>query len=239
MPLYKKSPDEKFMVLITWKCDSKCPGCVYEKLLGRLHMPMKTFGRVKSGIGHFHEVAVAGGEPTLHPKFWEIIEKIAARKPSSFQIITNGLSFSRAQREAREFMARLNQIAAKAKIGIALRVSVDDFHCAGLKGGAKELKRRVQNMLKVASQGENLGVSFFAQRAPKQSTKALLAKYGLPESNTYVGVWKKDNPGVTLHNTIFTPEGHVYARQADLVEGKMPLGNITKDSHRTIRGRRR
>ncbi len=239
MSPWKKSPDEQMMLLITWNCNAKCPGCVYEKMLGKMHMPMKTFTKASKSIGHFHEITIAGGEPTIHPKFWKMIEMVAARKPGWMQVITNGFAFSKTQRAAKEFLARMNAMATKAGVPILLRVSVDDFHARSLKGGAAELKSRVQNLLKVEPKKGMLELGFCASAAPRQSERALLRKYGLPKAKTYLGYWERGKSGGTKPATIIAPDGHVYARESHLVEGKKrAMGNIRKEPLHKIRRRR-
>jgi hypothetical protein len=201
-------------------------------------MPFKTFLRARSGIGHFHEVTVAGGEPTLHPKFWQMIERIISKKPQWLQVISNGVSFSKTQASAKAWLSRLESLAQKAGVPVYVRVSVDDFHTRGLKGGAKEVRKRVRNILRAEPESRLVTVGFCSHTAPKQSERALLEKYGLPREKTFVGVWSKAASGGTVQTTLITPEGRVYARESHMVQGQLPLGNLKKEPLGKIRRRR-
>ena len=236
---WKKIPEEQYLMLVTWECDAKCPGCVYEKLLGKMHMPMTTFKCAANSISHFHEITLEGGEPTSHPKFWQMVELVAAKKPQWLQIISNGLRFSHTQKKARAFMSKLNKISTRTGTDVLLRLSVDDFHARALKGGEAEMARRVANVLKVAPKRGNLEVQFCSQRAPRQSEGAVRKKYGLPKDCTSFGVWEHGKSGGTIQRTIITPKGHVFARESHLAEGsKKALGNVMRNSMRSIQRRR-
>lgn len=57
---------------ITTKCNMKCAHCGYACTAKGKHMPMSV---VRKALEYFagDVISIGGGEPTLHPKFWEII----------------------------------------------------------------------------------------------------------------------------------------------------------------------
>jgi Predicted Fe-S oxidoreductases len=76
----------------TYACNHKCPHCLYAGWNNGHHYPYEEF---KSLIGQLSDIGVkgiefcGGGEPTLYPKFREIIE-YAIKLNMDLGILTNG-----------------------------------------------------------------------------------------------------------------------------------------------------
>lgn len=59
---------------ITTKCNMLCAHCCYRCTMNGQHMSRKTYKKAISFVAfHSEYVSIGGGEPTLHPNFWEIL----------------------------------------------------------------------------------------------------------------------------------------------------------------------
>ncbi len=177
-----KDASQRVNILFTWHCDGKCPGCLFGRYVGKgraLDMPVRIAKRAVKGIGQFHEVCVAGGEPLSHPHFWKFIGWILAKNPATLTIVTNGNKFSGSRAGAKRWLSRFNKMAGKANASVQLIMSVGDFHAKGLKGGEAEMKLRISNVRQVLPKNAAFSFNFLAERAPKQSARAVILKYRL------------------------------------------------------------
>jgi 7,8-dihydro-6-hydroxymethylpterin dimethyltransferase len=117
------------LVEVTDSCNLRCPVCYAgsgpERLEHRsLELIEKMFDAVVRNEGHPDVVQISGGEPTLHPGFFEIIEMAKARPIRHLMINTNGVRI--AQEE--EFVRRL----ADAMPDIEIYLQFDSFERAAL-----------------------------------------------------------------------------------------------------------
>lgn len=227
----RKSPDEQLLLLITLKCKHGCPDCIYAEILGDKHIPMGIFrSRILPHVTEYHQITIAGGEPTLHPDFWNIVQMLAARKPEHLQIITNGVGFSNRAKQARNFLYALDSISGKTGTHIILRVSVDDYHAARLKGKAAELTERVKRVIAAEKGLQHLNLMFCAGRAPGQTMESLAKKYGLPMEKTISMSWKAGTgkPGGTMQKVVIEPSGEVFPTEEAMLKGR-PIGNLRKE----------
>lgn len=103
---------------ITQKCNMSCEHCCYRSTMNGKHMTRKVWNRAlkwakEAGIEY---VAIGGGEPTLHPHFWEIFGTCLG----NFEVwlATNG--------SQTETAITLAGLAKKGVIGCAL--SQDYYH---------------------------------------------------------------------------------------------------------------
>ena len=98
-PQYRRSRD-KIEIDITYRCNLRCLNC--NRSVGRtreeLDIGVDDIGRfveesLRRGV-HWRRIRVLGGEPTLHPKFGEIIGLLRdyrqAGNPCSIEVVSNG-----------------------------------------------------------------------------------------------------------------------------------------------------
>jgi len=60
-------------VWVTERCNMTCDHCCNNATAKGKHMSIKTFRNFVKHFGDDEHVSLGGGEPTLHPHFWEII----------------------------------------------------------------------------------------------------------------------------------------------------------------------
>lgn len=83
------------IIEVTNHCNLECPICIVQNK-DNYHMPVEDFAKIIDGLvekeGFVDTVNLSGGEPTIHPRFWELID-IAQSRPtiSRVSISTNGL----------------------------------------------------------------------------------------------------------------------------------------------------
>jgi uncharacterized radical SAM superfamily Fe-S cluster-containing enzyme len=112
------------LVEVTDSCNLRCPVCYASSGPERVqHRPLalieKMFDAVVRNEGHPDVVQISGGEPTLHPQFFEIIELAKARPIQHLMINTNGVRIAQDQ----DFVRRL----AQAKPDIEIYLQFDSF----------------------------------------------------------------------------------------------------------------
>ncbi len=118
------------LVEITDNCNLKCPVCFAESGPERTtHKPLSTViamldadRRERRGAGRG---AALGGEPTLHPDFFAIVDAARARPIRHLMVNTNGIRIA----QDREFAARL----AEYRQGFEVYLQFDSFRASALK----------------------------------------------------------------------------------------------------------
>jgi 7,8-dihydro-6-hydroxymethylpterin dimethyltransferase len=110
--------------LCTDSCNLRCPVCYASSGPERLqHRPLalieKMFDAVVRNEGHPDVVQISGGEPTIHPQFFEIIELAKARPIQHLMINTNGVRIAQDE----DFVRRL----AETKPDIEIYLQFDSF----------------------------------------------------------------------------------------------------------------
>ena len=84
------------LIKITDKCTMECNHCIERCTQDGKHMNMQVFGRTLEFIRKINpaKIIISGGEPTLHPNYFEIIEKLITEFGRSRIIVTsNGLFY--------------------------------------------------------------------------------------------------------------------------------------------------
>ncbi|NHZ82999.1 radical SAM protein [Massilia sp. CCM 8695] len=84
------------IVEITDNCNLNCPVCYAESGTHReLHKPfediLKMLDAVVANEGEADVMQLSGGEPTLHPRFWDILDAAKARPIKHVMVNTNGI----------------------------------------------------------------------------------------------------------------------------------------------------
>ena len=83
---------------ITEKCDLACPVCYADSSPGKQHRPLAEviamLDAVVANEGEPDVVQISGGEPTLHPDFFAILDAAKTRPIRHLMINTNGLTIA-------------------------------------------------------------------------------------------------------------------------------------------------
>jgi 7,8-dihydro-6-hydroxymethylpterin dimethyltransferase len=112
------------LIEVTDSCNLRCPVCYASSGPERVqHRPLtlieKMFDAVVRNEGHPDVVQISGGEPTVHPDFFEIIELAKARPIQHLMINTNGVRIAQDE----DFVRRL----AGTKPDIEIYLQFDSF----------------------------------------------------------------------------------------------------------------
>src|SRR6476646_4316932 len=96
------------LIDITDNCNLTCPVCFADSSPSRQrHLPLKTIERILDVLvaseGEPDLVQLSGGEPTVHPEFFEILDAVRARPIRHVMINTNGIRIA----QEPDFVARL------------------------------------------------------------------------------------------------------------------------------------
>jgi len=122
------------IVEINDACNLSCPVCFADSAVGRGgHRPLAVVEAMLDVVvraeGEPDLVQLSGGEPTIHPEFWEIVAAARARPIRHLMVNTNGVRI--AQEEG--FAERLAAIGPGFEVYLQFD-SLDDDNLAALRG---------------------------------------------------------------------------------------------------------
>ncbi|SHG75942.1 radical SAM protein [Ferrimonas marina] len=105
------------LVEITDRCNLRCPTCYAHSGPERLsHRPLtqieRMLDRAVANEGEPNVVQISGGEPTLHPEFFEVLDAALARPVGHLMVNTNGVRLARDP----AFVERLSQYRDQVEI---------------------------------------------------------------------------------------------------------------------------
>ena len=135
-------------IKIGYQCNNKCAFCVQGDK--REKLPTKSIAEIGLNLKEAfnkgkREVVITGGEPTVHPKFLEIVKLAKKIGFERIQIQTNGRTFSNMQFCIKTIAAGANEFAP------ALHGATADVHdeliCA--KGGFVQVVQAFKNLKKL------------------------------------------------------------------------------------------
>jgi MoaA/NifB/PqqE/SkfB family radical SAM enzyme len=143
LPLDHPTPARPHRVYaaLTNHCNRACPWCsTCSSPSGRTFLPLDDFARALPAEGPF-EVQLEGGEPTVHPRFWDFVELArAAPRCTRLVLCTNGVVFPRGRARLAPWIARL---------GVPLTVKLSfNHHLAGEDPGLLALARDTRDLLR-------------------------------------------------------------------------------------------
>src|SRR5437764_6944238 len=130
------------IVEINDACNLSCPVCFADSAVGRGgHRPLAEVETMLDAVvraeGEPDLVQLSGGEPTIHPQFWEIVAAARARPIRHMMINTNGV---RIAQEA-DFAERLGDIGPGFEVYLQFD-SLDDDKLMQLRGAKLSRIRR-------------------------------------------------------------------------------------------------
>ena len=122
------------IVEINQACNLACPVCFANATdVHGSHLPLATIeGMLDTLVASEGEpdlVQLSGGEPTIHPQFFEILEAVKRRPIRHVMINTNGVRIA----QDREFVARLASYAPRLEVYLQFD-SLDDDALVNLRG---------------------------------------------------------------------------------------------------------
>lgn len=96
---------------LTNACNLRCLHCLRDKASAPAFLPFKTIQHItrQARSCGVREFGLTGGEPTLHPRFGDIL-RLLYRSGYSFSLFTNGTDFSRVYRKVLPYKKRLKDI---------------------------------------------------------------------------------------------------------------------------------
>ncbi|MFA5352046.1 MAG: radical SAM protein [Candidatus Gracilibacteria bacterium] len=135
----------------TYLCNDNCAFCFNQKLLNKaptlsLREMKAKYQQAKQRWG-IHQVILSGGEPTLHPEYWEMLDFFYNQNSITTSLNTNALKFA-----DKKFAAEMERFLRKAKnpkkmFSLSLS-SVDNFPAKTAKEKLKLLG--IKNAIRVA-----------------------------------------------------------------------------------------
>jgi uncharacterized radical SAM superfamily Fe-S cluster-containing enzyme len=134
------------LIEITEHCNLTCPVCFAESAPTRTKFtPLATVEKMLDALvaseGEPDLVQISGGEPTLHPDFFEILDAVRARPIRHVMINTNGLRIAR----EKDFVARL----AENKRGLEVYLQFDSLQrdaLVNLRGADASRRWRISSI---------------------------------------------------------------------------------------------
>jgi 7,8-dihydro-6-hydroxymethylpterin dimethyltransferase len=130
------------VVTITSACNLDCPICyVHNKNDDAYHMSLEDFGKILEHLRTDHGteldiVNLTGGEPTMHPRLFEMLEMAAAAGIHRVTVCSNGIRLAKDE----AFVKRLGELNAR----IALSFDTFDPHADKLLQGAQMLPIKLE-----------------------------------------------------------------------------------------------
>jgi hypothetical protein len=132
------------VVTITSACNLDCPICyVHNKNDDAYHMPVEDFAAILEHLrtdhgGELDIINLTGGEPTLHPRLFELLELAKAAGIHRVTVCSNGIRLAKDE----AFVKRLGEYGAR----IALSFDTFDPHTDKLMQGAQMLATKLACM---------------------------------------------------------------------------------------------
>lgn len=78
-------------IQLTTRCNARCGHCIYSCTDVGKDMTMAVFkATIEGGQGNNKVACIAGGEPTLHPEFWDMIDVALKANYQGVWVSTNG-----------------------------------------------------------------------------------------------------------------------------------------------------
>src|SRR5690606_27984209 len=112
------------LIEVTDRCNLQCPICYAESSPKRetwrsLEQIEQMLDAVVRNEGEPDVVQISGGEPTIHPQFWDILDLAKTKPIKHLMVNTNGIRIA----QDREFAKRL----AEYRPGLELYLQFDSF----------------------------------------------------------------------------------------------------------------
>lgn len=217
-------------VALTNHCNRACPWCsTYSSPAGNTWITPEQLAASLPATGHY-EAQLEGGEPTLHPQFWDIVAGLRA-DPRCVKLVlcTNGVVLPRRAEKLRAWLVRLGD-------PLLVKLSINHHlldHDSGLLTLAAELRQALEDLGGAREVVYNVRLRRGYDRNDRAVRKAVtraglddranvfeLQRYGMASDEQG---W--DAPFLAGHNfRLVNPDGRVFG--PDLHERSRAMGEL-------------
>jgi uncharacterized radical SAM superfamily Fe-S cluster-containing enzyme len=209
------------VVTITSACNLDCPICyVHNKNDDAYHMPVEDFAMILEHLrtdhgGELDIINLTGGEPTLHPRLFEMLAMAKAAGIHRVTVCSNGIRLAKDE----AFVARLAEYGAR----IALSFDTFDPHADKLMQGAQMLATKMRCMELCEKHGVDVTLIPVMTRGVNEHEIAKILDFALARSNVR---------HVEVHTMTFTGQSGVTFDRA----GRISMYEVLEEIERTTAG---
>jgi MoaA/NifB/PqqE/SkfB family radical SAM enzyme len=217
-------------VALTNHCNRACPWCsTWSSPSGRTWITWAQLAASLPADGDF-DVQLEGGEPTVHPEFWDFVARLRAEpRLRTLVLCTNGVALPRRRDKLHEWLARLGApLAVKLSINhhliehdpelLALAAAVRETLCE--LGGAREVVFNVRLRRGYADDDRDVADAVAAAGLGERANVFFLQRYGMASGEEG---W--DAPYLAGHDfRLVNPDGTVFG--TDLIARSDAMGRL-------------
>ena len=217
-------------VALTNHCNRACPWCsTWSSPAGRTWITWTQLAESLPAEGDF-DVQLEGGEPTVHPEFWDFVTRLRAEPRCRMLVLcTNGVALPRRQDKLRDWLARLGApLLVKLSINhhlierdsglLALAAALSD--ALAELGGAREVVYNVRLRRGYADDDRAVADAVARAGLGARANVFFLQRYGMASEEA---AW--DAPYLVGHNfRLVNPDGTVFG--PDLVARSRAMGKL-------------
>lgn len=212
------------VVTITSACNLDCPICyVHNKNDDAYHMPVEDFAMILEHLrtdhgGELDIVNLTGGEPTMHPRLFEMLAMAKAAGIHRVTVCSNGIRLAKDE-------AFVEQLAA---YGARIALSFDTFdpHADKLMQGAHMLATKLKCMELCEKHGVDVTLIPVMTRGVNEHEVGQILDYAMARSNVR---------HVEVHTMTFTGQSGVAFQRS----GRISMFEVLEEIERTTQGRLR
>ncbi|MDQ3366403.1 MAG: radical SAM protein [Myxococcota bacterium] len=209
------------VVTITSACNLDCPICyVHNKNADAYHMPLEDFALILEHLrtdhgGELDIINLTGGEPTLHPRLFEMLAMARAAGIHRVTVCSNGIRLAKDE----AFVAQLAAHGAR----IALSFDTFDPHADKLMQGANMLATKLRCMELCEKHGVDVTLIPVMTRGVNEHEVGKILAFALARSNVR---------HVEVHTMTFTGQsGATFQRS-----GRISMYEVLEEIERTTHG---
>ncbi len=169
------------VVTITSACNLDCPICyVHNKNDDAFHMPVEDFQLILDHLrtdhgGELDIINLTGGEPTMHPKLFEMLAMARAAGIHRITVCSNGIRLAKDE----AYVARLAELGAR----IALSFDTFDPHADKLLQGANMLATKLRCMELCEKHGVDVTLIPVMTRGVNEHEVGKILEFALQRAN--------------------------------------------------------
>ncbi len=216
-------------VALTNHCNRSCPWCsTYSSPAGNTWITWNQLAASLPAEGEF-EVQLEGGEPTLHPRFWDFVTLLRANsRCGKILLCTNGVALPRRVDKLRAWLARLGE-------PLLVKLSIN-HHLLEHDEGLLTLAANVQRVFAELGGAREVVFNVRLRRDNKSDTEveAAVTQAGLSERANVFHLQRYgmasneadwDEPYLAGHNfRMVNPDGRVHG--TDLIARSEAMGKL-------------
>jgi uncharacterized radical SAM superfamily Fe-S cluster-containing enzyme len=209
------------VVTITSACNLDCPICyVHNKNDDAYHMPVADFAAILDHLrtdhgGELDIINLTGGEPTMHPRLFELLAMAKAAGIHRVTVCSNGIRLAKDE----AFVARLAEYGAR----IALSFDTFDPHTDKLMQGAHMLATKLKCMELCEKHGVDVTLIPVMTRGVNEHEIGKILEFALTRSNVR---------HVEVHTMTFTGQSGVTFQRS----GRISMYEVLEEIERRTEG---